>query len=40
MAGKKAKKKKAFQKVVSELFPINEKRGGGLIKIEAWEEIG
>ena len=38
MVGKKRKKNRTFQKVVSELFPINEKRGGGLIKIEAWEE--
>ena len=35
----KGKKKKPFQKVVSELFPIAEKRGGGQIKIEAWEDI-
>lgn len=26
-----------FKKVVSEQFPINKKRGGGIIKIEAWE---
>ena len=35
----KGKKKKSFKKVVNELFPIDEKRGGGLIKIEAWEDI-
>jgi len=35
----KGKKKKPFQKVVSELFPIAEKRGGGLNKIAAWEDI-
>jgi hypothetical protein len=39
MAGKSKKKKQTFQKVVSELFPVSERRGGGLIKIEAWEEI-
>ncbi|SLM27575.1 putative transcriptional regulator [Desulfamplus magnetovallimortis] len=26
-----------FKKVVSEQFPVKPKRGGGLIKIEAWE---
>ncbi len=26
-----------FKKIVSEQFPVNPKRGGGLIKIEAWE---
>ena len=26
-----------FQKVVSEQFPVNPKRGGGILKIEAWE---
>ncbi len=26
-----------FKKVVSEQFPINSKRGGGIIKIDAWE---
>ena len=26
-----------FRKVVSEQFPVNPKRGGGIIKIEAWE---
>ena len=29
--------KAKFKKVVSEQFPVNQKRGGGLIKIEAWE---
>ena len=33
--GKKRKTK--FQKVVSEQFPVNPKRGGGILKIEAWE---
>ena len=32
---KKAKTK--FKKVVSEQFPVNPKRGGGILKIEAWE---
>ena len=31
------KKKTKFRKVVSEQFPISPKRGGGIIKIEAWE---
>lgn len=26
-----------FKKVVSEQFPISPKRGGGIIKIDAWE---
>jgi len=26
-----------FKKIVSEQFPINQKRGGGIIKIDAWE---
>jgi hypothetical protein len=26
-----------FKKVVSEQFPVNRKRGGGILKIEAWE---
>ncbi len=29
--------REVFNKVVSETFPINRKRGGGIIKIEAWE---
>ncbi len=34
----KSKKKAAkFKKVVSEQFPIKPKRGGGILKIEAWE---
>ncbi len=32
---KKAKTK--FKKVVSEQFSVNPKRGGGILKIEAWE---
>lgn len=31
------KEKTKYRKVVSEQFPINPKRGGGIIKIEAWE---
>jgi len=34
---KREKKKIKFKKVVSEQFPINVKRGGGILKIEAWE---
>ena len=30
-------KKAKFKKVVSEQFPVNPKRGGGILKIEAWE---
>jgi hypothetical protein len=26
-----------FKKVVTEQFPVNPKRGGGIVKIEAWE---
>ncbi len=33
--GKKATTK--FKKVVSEQFPVNPKQGGGVLKIEAWE---
>jgi len=36
MVRRKGSKQK-FKKVVSEQFPVNPKRGGGLIKIEAWE---
>ncbi len=35
--GRKRTQKTPFQKVVSELFSIHRKRGGGIIKIEAWE---
>lgn len=37
--GKNRNKKKIskFRKVVSEQFPVNRKRGGGILKIEAWE---
>ncbi len=31
------KKTLKFKKVVSEQFPVNPKRGGGILKIEAWE---
>ncbi len=30
-------KKNKFKKIVSEQFTISEKKGGGIIKIEAWE---
>ncbi len=35
--GDKRKAKIKFKKGVSEQFPINAKRGGGIIKIDAWE---
>ena len=35
--GVRRKNKIKFRKVVSEQFPINPKRGGGIIKIEVWE---
>ncbi len=35
--GDRRKKKTKFRKVVSEQFPLSPKRGGGIIKIEAWE---
>ena len=35
--GDRRKKQTKFKKVVSEQFPISPKRGGGIIKIEAWE---
>jgi hypothetical protein len=31
------KRKTTFKKVVSEQFPLNPKRGGGIVKIDAWE---
>ncbi len=33
----KRKTKIKFKKVVSEQFPINAKRGGGILKIDVWE---
>lgn len=38
MVKKSRKTAQALVKVVSEFFPVKEKRGGGLIKIEAWED--
>lgn len=35
--GRNEKKTQKFKKVVSEQFPVNHKRGGGVLKIEAWE---
>ena len=35
--GREKKAKTKFKKVVSEQFPVNPKRGGGILKIEAWE---
>ncbi len=35
--GDRRKNKEIFEKVVSEQFPINPKRGGGVIKIEVWQ---
>ena len=34
---KRQKTKSKFTKIVSELFPLSQKRGGGIIKIEVWE---
>jgi C1A family cysteine protease len=34
----KKKSKNKFLKVVSEQFPVNPKKGGGILKIEAWED--
>lgn len=31
------KRREVYKKVVSEQFPVNPKRGGGILKIEAWE---
>ena len=31
------KEKRKFKKIVSEQFPINPGKGGGILKIEAWE---
>jgi hypothetical protein len=31
------KGKIGFHKIVSEQFPINPRKGGGILKIEAWE---
>ena len=31
------KRREVYNKVVSEQFPVNPKRGGGILKIEAWE---
>jgi len=36
MKNKKTTKRK-FKKVVSEQFPVKPKRGGGIIKIDVWE---
>ena len=35
--GREKKAKTKFKKVVSEQFPVNPKNGGGILKIEAWE---
>lgn len=34
---RKRKKLKTYKKVVNEIYPFAENRGGGRIKIEAWE---
>jgi len=34
---KNQRKKTIFQKIVSEQFPVKPDKGGGLLKIEAWE---
>lgn len=33
----KRKTKTKFRKIVSEQFPVNPKRGGGIVKIDVWE---
>ena len=35
--GSKKKAKIKFKKIVSEQFPVNSQKGGGILKIEAWE---
>ena len=35
--GKGKKPRTKLEKVVSEQFPVNHKKGGGILKIEAWE---
>jgi len=35
--GREKKAKTKFKKVISEQFPVNPKNGGGILKIEAWE---
>lgn len=35
---KKSRPSQTLVKVVNDLFSVKEKRGGGLIKIEAWED--
>ena len=35
---KKSHPSQTLIKVVNDLFPVREKRGGGFIKIEAWED--
>lgn len=35
--GRKKESRTIYTKVVSEQFPINAKRGGGILKFEAWE---
>jgi len=35
--GRNQKKTSKFKKVVSEQFPVNPKRGCGILEIEAWE---
>ena len=34
---KRQNKKNKFKKIVSEQYPVPPKRGGGLVKIEVWE---
>jgi hypothetical protein len=36
---KKSHPSQTLVKVVNDLFPVKKKRGGGLIKIEAWEDM-
>lgn len=39
MVKKKHDNPKSFRKVVYEVFAIKEKQGGGLVKMEAWEDV-
>ncbi|RLA24758.1 MAG: transcriptional regulator [Gammaproteobacteria bacterium] len=32
------KKKPVYTKIINERYPLSRKRGGGVIKIEAWED--
>ena len=36
--GREKKAKTKFKKVVSEQFPVNPKRGGGIVKVDRFEK--